>query len=127
MTAMWGQLALLNYGESRHHDEEWKIKHPEAHSELKKKADEPTYYKCFPDEHVIVPVNGCDVEFKGTIRALSGAPLGVCQNLAKTAGPHPYICIACNALLYGKSSPLNRRLSRNKTLKNPRSDDKDRS
>ena len=58
--------------------QEWKIKHPEAYSELKKKADEPMYYKCFPDEHVRVPVNGCTVEFRGTIRSLDGAPLGAC-------------------------------------------------
>ena len=82
------------------------------------------YYKCFPDEHVRVSVNGSTVEFRGTIRALGGAPLGACQNLAKTGGVHPYICIACNALMHGKSSPLNRKLIRSKTLKNPRNDDK---
>ena len=37
----------------------------------------------------------------GTIRALSGAPLGPYTKVAKVDGPHPYTCDACNALVHG--------------------------
>lgn len=57
-----------------------------------------------------------------TIRALKGSPKGACRGTASSSGPHSYICIACNALIHGKTSALNQRLLRNSTLKHPRSD-----
>lgn len=103
---------------------EWKCRHPHMYSDLKKIADEPLYYQAFPEDHVKVTLNGNEIELKGTIRALHGAPLGACNKLAKTVGSHPFTCTACNALVHGKSSPLNRKLCRNGTSKNPRSDEK---
>ena len=56
----------------------------------------------------------------GTIRALSAAPLGQCTRVAKRDGPHPYTCNACDALVHGQTSVLNRRLIREKKLRHPR-------
>ena len=53
----------------------------------------------------------------GTIRALSGAPIGPCTKLAKPDGPHPY---ACDALVHGQTAVLNRKLLRDNQLKHPR-------
>ena len=55
----------------------------------------------------------------GTIRALSGAPLGPCTKLERGDGPHPYTCDACNTLVHGQTSVLNWRLLRDNQLKHP--------
>lgn len=39
-----------------------------------------------------------DRTYTGTIRALSGGPLGACQGKASSCGCHPYTCEACQAL-----------------------------
>ena len=91
------------------------------YSELSKIADRPLYYKSFPEESVKILEGGHEVEYRGTIRALHGAPLGACTRVASSAGVHPFTCTSCNALVHGKSSPLNRKVCRDKTLKTPRS------
>ena len=45
--------------------------------------------------------------FKGTIRALSGAPLGACKGVAPEGSS---TCESCRALIRGITSTLNRKL-----------------
>ena len=75
-----------------------------------------------PSEEVVIEVDGQQVKYNGTIRALPASPMGACTRIAKRTGAHPFTCDACDALVRGQSSTLNRRLYRNKKLKNPRSD-----
>ena len=84
---------------------------------LQELADQPRYYALLPNEKISVDGK----EMIGTIRALFGAPLGPCTKLAKADGPHPYTCDACDALIHGQTSVLNRRLLRDNQLKHPRS------
>ena len=58
----------------------------------------------------------------GTIRALPASPMGACTGFAKPTGSHAFTCDACDALVHGQSSPLNRRLFCTDKLKQPRSD-----
>ena len=95
----------------------WKQTHPSLAKSLQKLADQPRYYALLPNENICVDGK----EMIGTIRALSAAPLGPCTHLAKSDGPHPYTCDACNALVCGQTSVLNRRLLRDNQLKHPRS------
>lgn len=95
---------------------EWKKTHPELAKSLQKIADQPRYYALLPNEKILVEGK----EMIGTIRALSAAPLGQCTRVAKGDGPHPYSCDACNALVHGQTSVLNRKLLREKTLRHPR-------
>ena len=102
---------------------EWKKNHPVLAKQLQLIADQPVYYQLFPNEAISFSIGDQRINYKGTIRALSGAPLGECTKAAKDSGAHPYTCDACNALAHGKSSVLNRRLQRNNVLKHPRSED----
>lgn len=94
---------------------EWKQAHPILAKSLQELADQPRYYALLPNEKICVEGK----EMVGTIRALSGAPLCPCSKVAKTDGPHPYTCDACNALVQGQTSVLDRRLLRDKQLKHP--------
>ena len=96
---------------------DWKQVHPILAKSLQELADQPRYYALLPNEKVSVDGK----EMVGTIRALSAAPFGPCSRVAKTYGPHPYTCDACNALVHGQTSVLNRRILRDKQLKHPRS------
>ena len=95
----------------------WKKTHPSLAKSLQQLADQSRYYALLPDEKVCVDGK----EITGTIRALSAVPLGACKKIAKLDGPHPYTCDACNALVHGQTSILNRKLLRDKELKHPRS------
>jgi len=86
---------------------------------LQEEANQSVYYKVFPSEEV----NINEQTYTGTIRALSGGPLGACQGIASSCGCHPNICVTCDALVHGKSSTLNRKLHRSKLLKHPRSEE----
>ena len=102
---------------------EWKKNHPVLAKQLQLIADQPVYYQLFPTETISFSIGDQRINYKGTIQALSGAPLGECMKAAKDVGAHPYTCDACNALAHGKSSVLNQRLLRNSVLKHPRSED----
>ena len=102
---------------------EWKKNHPVLAKQLQLIADQPVYYQLFPNETIKFSLGREESLYKGTIRALSRAPLGKCMESAKDSGAHPYTCDACNALIHGKTSVLNRRLQRNQVLKYPRSED----
>lgn len=105
--------------------QKWKLTHPQEYSKLAKHANTSIYYQSCPEEKVSVTLDGSNkVDFTGTIRALHGAPLGACTGFASTAGPHPYTCDACNSLVHGKTSSLNRKYIRSLGLKNSRFDDK---
>lgn len=95
---------------------DWKKKHPKLAKHLQELADQPRYYALLPNEKVCVSGR----EMQGTIRALYAAPLGPCNKEAINNGPHPYTCSACNALVVGQTSVLNRRLHRDNQLKHPR-------
>lgn len=101
--------------------QQWKANHTLEAKSLQILADEPTSYQLLPKEQVVIQENGQQVTYIGTIRALQGSTMGECKGVAKSTGPHPYVCIACNALVHGKTSSLNRKLLRNNTLKHPRS------
>ncbi len=98
----------------------WKAKHPQLAKELQRIAEKPRYYQVNPDENVKVNLGSEEMEYTGTIRALFGAPNGPCTGTAKRDGAHPF---TCDALPHAKSSSLYRKLSRNSTLKHPRSDE----
>lgn len=57
--------------------------------------------------------------YNKTIRALQGAPQGPCTGVACRSGKHPFTCESCYSLSTGKSSQLNRKLSRISCLKHP--------
>ena len=104
---------------------EWKAKHPKAAQEVQVSADKSTYYKVFPSEEVTVNINSDIITtYVGTIRALAGGPLGACMGTALSDGPHAYTRDACDALVHGKTSNLNRKLHRSHQLRHPRSDAK---
>ena len=67
-------------------------------------------------------VDGIKCTYTGTIRAFTAAPKGLCRGVASNLGLHSYTCTACDALIHGKTSPLNRIVSRAPSLKHPRSD-----
>ncbi len=100
--------------------QQWKKIHPVKSRQLKQIADKPLYYRIYPNEKLTLPHQP---HYVGTIRALPGAPMGECGGIASSTGFHPYTCIACNALIHGKTSVLNRKLVRCMTLKNPRSNE----
>ena len=100
---------------------QWKKGHPELAKEIEKLALVPQYYKSYPQEQICIPLEDKTVRYVGTIRALSGAPLGACTGIASSRGGHAYICNACYALVKGKTSNLRRKLLRDDMLKNPRS------
>lgn len=87
-------------------------------------ADKPLYYEALPSEEVTVSIGGKDTTYIGTIRALRGGPLGACQKKASSGGAHPYVCQACDALIHGKTSNINRKLNRSKQLIYPRGNEK---
>ena len=99
----------------------WKSNHTKLARCIQEQADQPLLYQILPSEQVSIEVDGEKINYTGTIRALPASPKGACMGTALTSGPHPFTCEACDALIHGKSSPLNRRLQRNDTLKNPRS------
>jgi len=86
---------------------------------LQEAANQSVYYKVIP----LVEVTTKDQRYTGTIRALCGGPLGACQGMASSCGCHPYTCVACDALVPGKSSTLNRKLHHSKLLKHPHSEE----
>jgi len=86
---------------------------------LQEAENQSVYYKVFPSEQVIIN----DQTYTGTIRALSDGPLGAYHGIASSSGCHPYTCVACDALVHGKSSTLNRKLHRSKLLNHPRSEE----
>ena len=88
---------------------EWKKNHPVLAKQLQLIADQPVYYQLFPNEAISFSIGDQRINYKGTVRALSGAPLGECMHMktAKDSGTHPYTCDACNAIAHGKSSVLN--------------------
>ncbi len=94
----------------------WKETHPQLARHLQECADKGKYYQVFSTEKIIV--DSCT--YKGTIRALSRAPLGACKGVAPEGSP---TCESCKALICGKTSTLNRKLHRSKGLKHPRSED----
>ena len=98
---------------------EWKQQHTAFAKRLQALADTSKYYVCYHDEIVQVPSGtaGECTQYKGTIRALSGAPKGACTGNAQVMGDHPYTCDACNALVHGKSSPFLRKLYRSNLLR----------
>ena len=102
---------------------EWKTKHPTLAKHLQRAADTSLIYEINPNEIVTVVVDGEEHQYRGTIRASTAAPQGPCQGVAVKGGKHPYICVACDALTRGQTSPLNRRVSRDSTLKHPRSEE----
>ena len=102
---------------------QWKNNHPGLAKQLQKIADQPVYYQLLPNELISFSIGDQKFNYKGTIRALSQAPLGECMKIAKNTGAHPFTCDACYALAHGKTSVLNRRLQRNSVLKHPRSED----
>ena len=79
-------------------------------------------YQINQNEVVKVVENGVEHQFRGSIRESSTGPQGPCQGVAVNSGKHPYICVACDALTRGQTSPINRRVSRDSTLKHPRSE-----
>lgn len=97
--------------------QQWKQLHP---GELQKFADMPLYYQVYPKETVKVTISGNEVTYVGTIRAMHGATKGACTGKASATGPQPYTCVACDALVHGKTSSLNRKLCRSMSLKHPR-------
>ena len=97
----------------------WKSNHTKLARCIQEQADQPLLYQILPSEQVSIEVDGKKINYTGTIRALPASPKGACMGTAITSGPHPFTCQACDALIHGKSSPLNRRLQRNDTLKNP--------
>ena len=101
---------------------QWKQSHPELAKQLERHANVPVYYKSYPHEQVSVTIDGEDIRYMGTIRALNQSPLGACTEKASSMGKHPYVCNACNALVKGKTSTLRRKLLRDKLLTNPRSE-----
>ena len=98
-------------------------RHPSEAQILRKVAENTQYYQVCPNENVTVVLNGTVHEFIGTIRACAVAPKGPCKNVASNQGQHPYICEGCDALIHGKTSPLNRIINRPSSLKYPRSDE----
>ena len=96
---------------------EWVLAHPTAAKELSSLANSKKYYVVLPDEKVVVRED----QYVGTIRAAECGPLGCCTGKASTKGPHPYVCSACIALKTAKTSTLQRKLLRAKSLKCPRS------
>jgi len=54
--------------------EQWKLSHPQQFRLLLEAAKESVYYKAFPSEEISIK----DEAYTGTIRALSGGPLGAC-------------------------------------------------
>ena len=80
------------------------------------------HYQINQNEVVTVVKNGVEHQYRGTIRASSAGPQGPCQGVAVNSGKHSYICVACDALTRGQTSPLNRRVSRDSTPKHPRSE-----
>ena len=101
---------------------EWKGRHQAVAKQLQKAADNTHQYQINQNEVVTVVENGVEHQYRGTIRASSAGPQGPCQGVAVNSGKHPYICVACDALTRGQTSPLNRRVSRYLTLKHPRSE-----
>ena len=89
---------------------EWRVNHPQLAQEMQVLADKGKYYEVFHTEEITVG----DHSYVGTIRALSGGPLGACYGVVSST------CDACNALVHGKTSNLNRKLHRSKHLKHPR-------
>ena len=79
-----------------------------SYTTLQALADEPRFYQIIPTKAVVIEVNGEQVRYTGTIQALPASPLGACMGFAKSTGPHPFTCDACDALVHGQSSPLNR-------------------
>ena len=69
-------------------------------------------YEINPNEIVTVVMDGEEHQYRGTIRASTAAPQGPCQWVAIKGGRYPYICVACDTLTRGQTSPLNRRVSR---------------
>lgn len=102
---------------------EWKDKHRTLATSLQRAADNILTYTINRDEVVTVTMDGEEHQFKGTIRASVAAPNGPCLGLAMSGGQHPYVCVACDALTRGQTSPLNRRVLRASKLKHPRSDE----
>ena len=101
---------------------EWKNKHPLLARSLQKAADNTFIYQICPNERATVVVDDMKCTYTGTIRASTAAPKGPCRGVASNLGLHPYTCTACDALTHGKTSPLNRIVSRAPSLKHPRSD-----
>ena len=94
----------------------WKQTHPQLAQHLQECADKGRYYQVFPTEEIIVN----SFTYKGTIRALSWAPLGACKGVAPQSSP---TCESCQTLVCGKTSTLNQKLHRSKILKHPCSED----
>ena len=99
--------------------QKWKSPHSQQAKFLQALADEPKFYQVLPSEEVVIEVDGQQVRYTGTIRALPASPMGACTGIAEQTGSHPFTCDACDALVHGQSSPLNRRL---KKLKHPHLD-----
>ena len=98
----------------------WKKTHSAQHKKLLEGLSVPVFYEVRKNEHVVVSVNGTEVLYNGTIRALSGAPRGACFGTATTTGEHPFTCDACYAIGHGKTSSLLRKLNRSHHLKHHR-------
>ena len=60
-------------------------------------AAKPFYYVIHPKECAIVDVEGTEVVYKGTIRALDDAPKGARTGSASSDGAHPFVCEACDS------------------------------
>ena len=88
----------------------WKSTHIQQAKFLQSLADAPSLYQILPGEEVVIEVDG-QVRYTGTLRALPASP-GACTGFAKPTGSHAFTCDACDALVHGQSSPLNRRLYR---------------
>ena len=95
----------------------WKKTHYIASKALQLIADIPCYYKVCAEQ-----INVDSQYYHGTIRALHLSPKGACKGIASKSGPHPYTCVACEALQHGKNSQLLHKLMRASKLKHPRSE-----
>ena len=79
---------------------EWTEAHPQLARHLQECADQGKYYQVYPTEEIIVDSS----IYKGTICALSGAPLGTCKGVVPEGSS---TCESCKALICGKTSTLN--------------------
>ena len=133
---LWEQGRKENiapYKDSQDHDfttrccccatyQQWIARHSELKRELLALASRMRYYDTLPNEIVTIKQGDDVILYQGTIRASKFAPSGPCTGRASNKGDHAYTCDACDALVHGKTSTLNRKLHRTKKLKNPRDD-----
>ena len=88
----------------------------ELRRELLALASRIRYYDTLPNEIVTIKQGDDVILYQGKIRASKFAPSGPCTGRASNKGDHPYTCDACDALVHGKTSTLNRKLHRTKKL-----------